>query len=148
MYYKFIKGIRMFYLLNYVDFDKDKCMKVLEDELDWKYYGGKHFESRFTSFAQSYIQPIKFDVDYRKATYSTQICMKTMTREEAIVLLKAKPYNEETLEADMTYVSKKLGLSLEDFKKIIDAPAKSYKDYPNDEKKLEFIYKIYRKLMN
>ena len=27
---------------------------------------------------------------------------------------------------------------------IFNAPRKSYKDYPNDEKKLEFIYGIYR----
>jgi len=138
----------MVYLLNYVDFDKDKAMEFLQEKLDWKYYGGKHYESKFTGFVQSYIQPVKFDVDYRKATFSTQICMGTMTREEAVEKLKQKSYNEATYMDEMAYVAKKLDLSLPEFQKILNSPAKSYKDYPNDEKKLEFIYKVYRKLMN
>ena len=46
------------------------------------------------------------------------------------------------------YVSKKLGISKDEFEKIINAPPKSYKDYPNDEKKLSFIYNIYRKYVS
>ncbi|MGB1315617.1 MAG: N-acetyl sugar amidotransferase [Chitinophagales bacterium] len=148
MYYKLVKGIKMFYILNYVNYDKDEAMEFLKNKLDWRYYGGKHYESKFTGFAQSYIQPVKFDVDYRKATFSTQICMGTMTRKEAIENLKAKSYNENTYLDEMAYVAKKLGLTTEEFKQILEEPAKSYKNYPNDEKKLEFIYDVYRKLMN
>ncbi|MGB1018755.1 MAG: hypothetical protein ACPGVH_06780, partial [Chitinophagales bacterium] len=126
----------------------DEAMEFLKNKLDWRYYGGKHYESKFTGFAQSYIQPVKFDVDYRKATFSTQICMGTMTRKEAIENLKAKSYNENTYLDEMAYVAKKLGLTTEEFKQILEEPAKSYKNYPNDEKKLEFIYDVYRKLMN
>jgi hypothetical protein len=31
---------------------------------------------------------------------------------------------------------------------IFNAPKKSYKNYPNDEKKLKFIYGIYRKIVS
>lgn len=145
IYYKYFHGVRMVYLLNYVDYNKDEAMNLLKDKLGWKYYGGKHYESKFTGFAQSYIQPVKFNVDYRRATFSTQICMGTMTREEALEQLKNKPYNEAQIENEIAYVAKKLDLPVDEFKKIIAAPAKSYKDYPNDEKKLKFIYDIYRK---
>lgn len=42
-------------------------------------------------------------------------------------------------------ISKKLGISYEDLENIIRAKPKSYKDYPNEEKKLELLYLIYRK---
>ena len=30
----------MFYLLNYVPYEKNKAMNVLKKELKWRYYGG------------------------------------------------------------------------------------------------------------
>ena len=135
----------MVYLLNYMPYSKDKAIEVLENQVGWKNYGGKHHESVYTRFVQSYIQPVKFNLDYRRATLSTQICTKEMTRENALIELKNKPYNKDTLEEDKIYVSKKLGIELSELEKIMKTPPKSYKDYPNDEKKLEFIYKIYKK---
>ena len=146
IYYKFIKGIKIKYILNLVPFSKDDAMSTLEKELDWKYYGGKHYESKYTGFVQAYIQPVKFKVDYRKATFSTQICAGTMTREEAIEELKKPPYNPETVESEMEYISKKFGITIDEFKKILNQEPISYKFYPNDEKKLNFIYNTYKKL--
>ena len=145
IYYKFIRRIKMVYLLNYMPYSKDKAIEALENQVGWKNYGGKHHESVYTRFVQSYIQPVKFNLDYRRATLSTQICTKEMTRENALIELKNKPYNKDTLEEDKIYVSKKLGIELSELEKIMKTPPKSYKDYPNDEKKLEFIYKIYKK---
>ena len=146
MYYKFVKGIKMKYILNLVPFSKDGAMKTLESELDWQYYGGKHYESKYTGFVQSYIQPVKFNVDYRRATFSTQICAGTMTREEALKELEKPSYNPDKIEYEMEYIAKKFGITLEQFKEIMDAPPVSYKEYPNDEKKLNFIYNTYKKL--
>ena len=67
-----------------------------------------------------------------------------MNREEALKDLKSKSYNEETLDADKEYVSKKFGIEVEELERIMNLPPKSYKDYPNDEKKLNFIYKVYK----
>ena len=145
IYYKFIRRIKMVYLLNYMPYSKDKAIEALENQVGWKNYGGKHHESVYTRFVQSYIQPVKFNLDYRRATLSTQICTKEMTRKDALIELKNKPYDKDTLEEDKIYVSKKLGIELSELEKIMKAPPKSYKDYPNDEKKLEFIYKIYKK---
>lgn len=33
-------------ILNYLDYNKEKVMSILESEMSWKYYGGKHYESR------------------------------------------------------------------------------------------------------
>ena len=148
IYYKFFKGIKMFYLLNYVSYEKEKVMNILRQELDWKYYGGKHYESKFTGFVQSYYQYEKFNLDYRRATFSTQICTGTMKRDEALKELDKKPYNQEKINLEIDYISKKFGIEKNEFLEIFNAPKKSYKNYPNDEKKLEFIYGIYRKFFS
>jgi N-acetyl sugar amidotransferase len=144
-YYKFVKGIRMVYLLNLIAYDKDEAMEFLKNELGWKYYGGKHYESKFTGFIQSFIQPVKFGVDYRRATYSTQICAGSATRDEALEVLAKPSYNIDTIAEEKKYIAKKLDISLSEFEDLMAAPVKTYQDYPNDEKRLTRIYRVYRK---
>lgn len=146
MYYKFIKGIRMIYPLNYVPYNKQEAMKVLEEQLDWKNYGGKHHESIYTKFVQSYLLPVKFGIDYRRATFSTQICAGEMTRDQALQELTKIPFDNVSLGDEKKYLCKKLSISSDDLNEIMNLPPKTYKDYPNDKAKLEFIYNIYRKL--
>lgn len=145
MYYKLVKGIKIIYLLNYVDYNKAEAMKILQEELGWKNYGGKHHESRFTKFVQSYLLPKKFDLDYRKATLSSQICSGATTREQAIEALKEPIYNEADMEREKEYIAKKLGISKEELNKLIELPGNYYYEYPNNEKRLNFIYKIYKR---
>lgn len=148
IYYKFFKGIRFFYMLNYTPFSKKKAMEILEKELGWKYYGGKHYESIYTRFVQSYILPEKFNIDYRRSTSSTQICAGEITRAQALDELTSKSYNDKQTEEDKEYFCKKLGISVEEFNEMMSAPKKSYKDYPNDQNKLEFLYKTYRRVFS
>jgi N-acetyl sugar amidotransferase len=145
-YYKFFKGIRIIYLLNYLPYSKKEALKILEEELNWRNYGGKHYESKYTGFLHSYILPEKFNIDYRRATFSTQICAGEINRVEAIDALLKKPYDPTTVGEDKNYICKKLGLSINEFNAIMSIPPKTYKDYPNEEKKLEYIYSVYRKL--
>lgn len=144
-YCKLVKGIRFVYLLNHVPYSKAGAMKVLQEELGWQYYGGKHHESRITGFVHSYVHPVKFGIDYRKATLSTQICAGEVTREEALRLLEEPPFKAEQIAADKAYVAKKFGLSLEELEEILARPAKTHQDYPNDERFLEFVYRLYRR---
>ncbi|MDB9776652.1 N-acetyl sugar amidotransferase [Alphaproteobacteria bacterium] len=148
IYYKFFKRIKMIYLLNLYDYDKEDAKKILEEKLNYTAPTGKHHESVYTRFMQSYIQPVKFNLDYRRATYSSLICSGFMKREEALKLLKNLPYKDDQVEKDITYVSKKFGITENDFKAIINKPAKSYKDYPNNERFLTIIYNIYRAIFN
>jgi N-acetyl sugar amidotransferase len=146
MYYKLFKGIKMIYLLNYVPYVKDEAIELLKKELDWKYYGGKHYESVYTGFIQSYYLYKKFGIDYRRATFASQVCIGEVEREAALEALKTLPYKEEKVQEEKKYIAKKLGISIEEFEKIIDLEPHYYFDYPNDEKRLNLIYNTYRKL--
>jgi N-acetyl sugar amidotransferase len=146
MYFKLIKGIRMIYLLNYVSFAKEDAIKVLKEKFDWKYYGGKHYESKYTRFIQSYYLYEKFGIDYRRATLATQVCTGEINYDDANEQLKSKPFDLSKIEEEKQYISKKLSVSKDEFERILNLPAKWYWDYPNDDKKLSFIYNTYRKL--
>jgi len=145
-YYKIFKGIRMIYFLNYVPFDKNETITLLKRELDWQDYGGKHYESKYTGFIQSYYLVKKFNIDYRRATYSSQICSGSIDRMEAIEGLKLQPYNDERVEQEIKYIAKKLDFSEAEFKEILDLAPHWFTDYPNDEAKLNFVYDLYRKI--
>lgn len=147
VYYKFIKGIRIVYLLNHVPYTKKLAVSTLQ-ELGWKDYGHKHHESFYTRVVQSYILPVKFNIDYRKPTLSNKICTGQISREEALKILERKPFEEAQLENDIAYTCKKLGISIEEFNNMMAMPPKTYHDYPNNAKRLERMYGFYRKLFN
>ncbi len=146
IYYKFAKGIRILYPLNYVQYSKPDAMKLLREKLGWVEYGGVHHESMFTRIVLSYLQPTKFGVDYRKCTLSAQICNGIISREDALVKLEKPSFDSDTIQEEKSYVAKKFGLSLPEFEKILSLPPKSYRDYPNNEKLLDFLYSTYRRI--
>lgn len=146
MFYKLIRKIKIIYLLNYVPYNKLNAMDLMKKELDWKYYGGKHYESKYTGFIQAYYLFEKFGIDYRRATLSSQICTGEISREDALKILEKKPYELEKINEEKKYIAKKLSISLDEFETILQAPPHYYTDYPNDEKRLSFIYDTYRKL--
>jgi len=145
-YYKLFKGIKMIYFLNYLPFDKTQSMSLLKEKLDWKEYGGKHYESKYTGFIQSYYLYNKFNIDYRRATLSSQICAGTIQRDEALDMLKNKPYVEDRISVEMKYIAKKLDFSDEKFNALLMDEPHWYTRFPNDEKRLNWIYNLYRKL--
>jgi N-acetyl sugar amidotransferase len=146
IFYKLIRGIRMLYPLNFVPFVKEDATELLSQKFGWKPYGGKHHESRYTKFVQAYYLYEKFGIDYRRATLSTQICTGAIPRESALEQLKCSPYDLGKIEEDKLYIAKKLGIVKDELNSIINLPPKWYWDYPNDDKKLEFIYDAYRTL--
>jgi len=145
-YYKLVKGMRIIYVLNHVPYAKDEAMHLLQTELNWRYYGGKHYESKYTGFIQSYYLYTKFNIDYRRATLATQICTGEATREDALKELSQPPFNDAKVALEKEYIAKKLGISEQAFEDILAQTAKFYWEYPNDEKRLGFIYDTYRKL--
>lgn len=145
-YYKLVKRIRFAYVLNHVPYSRQDAIKILGEQLGWKHYGGKHHESKITGFVHSYILPTKFGIDYRKATMSTQICAGEISRAEAMAELQKPPYDKNQVRADKQYLAKKFGLTLAEFEAILSQPPKSYADYPNQKRQLEFIYSVYRRL--
>jgi len=118
--------------LNYMDYNKQNAMNILEKELGWSYYGGKHYESIYTRFYQGYILPVKFGFDKRKSHFSSLICAGEMTREQALNELKNPTYPIELQEQDKNFVINKFGLTLSEFNELMKLPNKKFTDYPSN----------------
>jgi N-acetyl sugar amidotransferase len=131
-WYGLARGIRSIALLDAVDYRKEEAMALLAEELGWRPYPGKHYESFFTRFYQSWILPEKFGIDKRRAHLSTMICSGQLSRAEALLELRRPLYEDERKRtSDLEYAAKKFGLSPEEFRRLIDAPPKSHLDYPS-----------------
>lgn len=131
-------------ILNYLDYNKEKVMSILESEISWKYYGGKHYESIFTRFYQGYILPKKFGVDKRIAHYSTLINSGQMNREDALKNLQNEVYPIELQQEDFELVCKKLDFSHEELEEYMKRKPKSHLEYGNDEKIFQLMRKVYK----
>jgi hypothetical protein len=147
-YFKLIKGIRSVYVLNHVSYSKAEAVKCLENELGWKNYGGKHHESRITAFVHSYVLPVKFSIDYRRATLSTQICAGQVSREDALEQLRLSPFDPATIDGDKEYIAKKFEITRGELERILALPPRSYRDYPNNQHFLEALYRTYRRFFS
>lgn len=130
-YYRRMFTKKRIEILNYVGYNKKEALRVLQDELGWRYYGGKHYESIYTRFYQGYILPKKFGYDKRRSHFSSLICSGEITRDQVLEELKVPTYPPSMQEDDREYVVKKLGLTDEEFDEIMQAPNKSYWDYPS-----------------
>lgn len=129
----FLRKFVWFNILDYIDYDKEAAKKFLMSDYGWRDYGGKHYESFYTKFFQTYILPVKFGYDKRRAHYSSLIMAGQMNRQEALDLLQGSPYKEEELERDIEYIAEKLQITKAEFEEIMSKEPKSYWDYPNQE---------------
>lgn len=118
-------------LLELINFNKEKAMSILQNELGWKYYGGKHYESIYTRFYQGYILPQKFGFDKRRTHLSSLICSGEITRKEALKELEKPAYPLELQMDDKEYAIKKFNLTPDQFEQIMKAPLKTFWDYPS-----------------
>ena len=141
IYMNTLKGIKNVSLINYIDFKKEEAVLEIEKELGWKNYGGKHHESIYTRFYQSYILPNKFGIDKRRAHYSCLIMSSNeLSREQALEKLKEPAADPKQMEIDRAYLLKKLDISSEEFELIMKSPVKCIYDYPNNHK-LESLFR-------
>ena len=133
VYLRYVKGITVVKLLDFVPYHKEEAMQLLVDRFGWQRYPQKHFESRFTRFYESYWLPKKFGFDTRRVQYSSLILTKQMTREEALESLSQPAYDEDMIAHEFEYVATKLGISVDELQGYLDAPNKTYKDYKSQE---------------
>jgi len=135
-YYRYIYS-RRFYkvsfvpILNYVRYKKNEIHAIIKKELSWRDYGGKHHESIFTRFYQSYLLPEKFGIDKRKSHLSTLICADQLSKEEAKSQIEKPSSSPDLIAADKQFVIKKWGLDEEEFNIIMDLPIRQHIDYPS-----------------
>lgn len=149
IYYKRIKKQKTIHILNYFDYNREEAKKILEKELGWRDYGRKHHESIYTQFYQAYILPTKFGFDKRRAHLSTLINTGQISRKEALKEMEKELYPPDLLKEHKEYVIRKLGLTRDEFEKIMTLPVKTYWDYrPNAKYTAEDIENlIFEKIM-
>jgi len=133
IYYLLIRRIRWVPILNYINFVKDDAKQLLIEELEWRDYGGKHYESIFTRFFHSYYLPVKFGYDLRKSYLSALVCSNQISRADALNELNKAPIDPELLKQDRDYVLKKLGLTEDQFENLLINPNKNFSDYSNND---------------
>lgn len=131
IYYRYFKGMRREYPLDYVVYNKPEAEELLHEKYGWTKYENKHYENVFTRFFEGYYLPHKFGFDTRKNVASNKILAGTLTRDEALRMLEQPPYDPDQMQQDKEYVAKKLGISVEEFDSIIESPCKTPADYKN-----------------
>jgi len=129
-WYKWIKRIKTAYLLDYLNYNRQKAIEILQKEYNYIPYGDKHTESRFTKWFQNFYLFKKFGIDKRKAFYSSLINSGQMTRHEA----------REKLMNELQYPL----LGIEEI--VMEYPKGRHEDYANDQKAFNRISKLVKLL--
>jgi hypothetical protein len=143
--YRFFNKIGWVSFLDYLDYRKAECVQTLVDELGYRPYPYKHYESVFTRFYQGYILPTKFGVDKRSLHLSTLICSGQMTRDEAVEDLRHSPYpSEALLQEDREYFLKKMGWSNRQLEEYLAKPAVSHDVYGSEKRTVARLSWLYR----
>ncbi|HEX4924678.1 MAG TPA: N-acetyl sugar amidotransferase [Bdellovibrionales bacterium] len=129
--YGFIRGIKTVRPFYFMDFRKTDAMNLLEREYDWKYAGGHHHENFITKFVIAYYMPVKYGIDKRKVTLSALVRSHQLSREQALRELEIPPYDTAAIENDLRFLTEKLEITREDFNAIMQAPLKTFRDFPS-----------------
>jgi hypothetical protein len=133
IYFTLFRRMSIINPLNFINYRKDEAIEILKKEVGWQYYGGKHFESRFTKFFQSYYLPVKFNFDKRRAHLSSLIVSGQISRGDALDKMNENLYSEDEIKYDLAYVAKKLDWSETEFRAIINLPPAGHADFASNE---------------
>lgn len=142
-YFYKIKKLRP---LNYVEYNPDKALEILQKEIGFKYYGSKHCESSLTRLLQCYIQPKKYGFEKRRAHLASLIVSGSISREEALRELEKKPCSDKQIKEDIKVFIEKLDLTKEEFDEIIEMENLSHYDFKTNNKKLK-LFNLIRKCL-
>lgn len=130
-WYLFVKQIKAFPILNYVDYNKQHALMELQQRFGYRPYARKHGENRFTRFYQEIYLPQKFGIDKRINHLSSLILAGEITREEALVEIQKPLYEPDEQRDELEFIGKKLGFTVEELKAYIAAPPRLHTDFEN-----------------
>lgn len=125
-YYKWVRGIKIVYLLDCFPYNRQESIKLLEEKYEWKNYHEKHCESVFTWWFQNFYLFEKFGIDKRKAHLSSLINSGQMTRDQAMEITQSCP------------IYPQIGIE----KNVLSYTNKEHKDYPTDEALFNFLSSV------
>ena len=140
--YPYFYPVKTIYPLRYINYSQKMAIEVLEREFGWKYYGSKHFESRFTRFLQEVFLPQKHGWEKRRDHISSRIVGGEITREEGLAEMAVPTSTENQMREEKEYVLKKLDISESEWADIMNAPDKTVYDYRNERKLKNFLKRI------
>jgi len=139
LWYGYIRPMTTVNLLNYMRYVKSEAKQAITDELGWRDYGGKHYESVFTRYYQGSYLPKRFGWDKRKGHLSSLIVSGQTTREQALKELDQVDYPPELEKQDHEFIAKKLGLTIAELDAIVARPPVSHLEYPNSQRAFDFL---------
>ena len=129
-WHRWVLSTRTVYLLDYFGYNRAEAEALLIQKYAYVSTGEKHEENYFTWWFQNFYLFEKFNIDKRKAHYSSMINSGQMTRAEAMFKLTASP------------IYPQLGLE----KKVLSYPKRDHEFYPMDKwygrisKLIKYIY--------
>ncbi len=126
---KYVLGYKTVRPLNLIEYNRDKAFRELDEYCGFKYYGRKHLENILTGFVQLYWFPKKFGVDKRTSHLSSMIVSGQMTRDEAMKEYGEPLYDEQQMNEWIDFIIKKLGITMETFLEIMEAPSHQHEEY-------------------
>lgn len=127
---RYTQKLKILRPLDFIDYNKEKAIKELQDFSGFNYYGGKHYENILTHFVQVKYLPEKFKIDKRKSHLSSLIVSKQISRDEALLELDKPLYDIKEMRDQTEFVLGKLNISKHEFEDLMKATPKKHSDYP------------------
>jgi N-acetyl sugar amidotransferase len=121
-----VQGFKRIRPIWYLDYDKTRAIKELENRFGWRWYKGHHHENNYTIFVGCYLWPLKFGMDLRYVEYSALIRSGFKKLEAAKEEIQLLPEFDPLLP---NYVRQRLGITKNEFNAILMAPPKTHHDY-------------------
>lgn len=122
-------GIQSLRPLNYIDYNRERALKELNEFCGFEYYGSKHLENDLTAFIQLYYFVKKFKADKRTSHLSSMIVSGQMTRDEALEILSKPLYDEDEMEERVTRILKAIDLDRKTFDEVMAQPPRQHTCY-------------------
>ena len=136
--------IRTLYPLNQFRYSKEAARDQLISAIGWQSYGGKHCESTYTRFCQLIYQPRRHGIDYRRSHLSADICLGSVSRDQALQALATPAWADLDVEDDVAFVARKLAYRPIELNHLMQQPVKWYCDFPHRQWLLGLAYNGYR----
>lgn len=128
-----IRGVKIAQPLDWMPYSKALAMEELQKAFGWQYYGGKHYESRFTKFFQAHYLPTRFGFDKRRAHVASLVAAGEITRAQGLAEMARPLYEPQDLVRDRAFVVMKLGLSEAEFQELLTQPLRQHREFPTQE---------------
>jgi N-acetyl sugar amidotransferase len=144
IFYEKLRGIKWISILNYIEYNKEASLDILEKKYAYKKYKSKHDESVFTKFYQNYLLPKKFGIDKRKVHLSNLIASGQLEKKIAEKEIEnTSSLQTSTNKELIQYFLKKLDWDEAKLDDYLIRPPVDHSNYRSEKSLWNFFKKIY-----